>query len=377
MKPFVSWKRAGGRRGARLRPLVAAGGKSLRRRTLLELIKIDQEHRYQAAGPKLLESYLEEWPELAADTESLAELLEAECMTRFAAGEAPSQEELAARFPRIVPYVDLGAIAAEVEREGGASESGAAAAGDGRGQQDQSRRRNRYQIRAVWGGAHGTVYRAYDTQLQRDVALKVPSADVGNDPETWARLFSEARAVARIQHRNVCPVFDVGQSHGRYYLAMALVQGESLAVPFAMGLPGMPPGGNPGMETCRGIGRGACGGDHSSRRQAAERDDRRRGRAALDRLWSCSPGPGRPRHAGRRLPVGDPGLHVAGTNTRRAGHLRQRHLCPGCRSLPDVDRLPAVYRPVAEVGNPNSAGQAGSAPRPPYRELIAGWNRSA
>jgi serine/threonine protein kinase len=75
----------------------------------------------------------------------------------------------------------------------------------------------------------GTVYRAYDTQLQREVALKVPSTDAGNDPKVWNRLFSEARAVASIQHRNVCPVFDVGQSHGRYYLAMALVQGESLA----------------------------------------------------------------------------------------------------------------------------------------------------
>ena len=81
----------------------------------------------------------------------------------------------------------------------------------------------------------GTVYRAYDTQLQREVALKVPSTDAGNDPKVWTRLFSEARAVARIQHRNVCPVFDVGQSHGRYYLAMALVQGESLAAQLQRG----------------------------------------------------------------------------------------------------------------------------------------------
>ena len=81
----------------------------------------------------------------------------------------------------------------------------------------------------------GTVYRAYDTQLQREVALKIPSTDVGNDPKVWNRLFSEARAVARIQHRNVCPVFDVGQSHGRYYLAMALIQGESLAAQLRRG----------------------------------------------------------------------------------------------------------------------------------------------
>src|SRR5271157_3868195 len=54
-----------------------------RRRTLVELIKIDQEHRYQAARPRPLENYFDEWPELPADAELLAELLEAECMTRM------------------------------------------------------------------------------------------------------------------------------------------------------------------------------------------------------------------------------------------------------------------------------------------------------
>jgi hypothetical protein len=213
-------RRAGGEPD--LGGLLPGADSPFRRRVLVELIKIDQEHRFQAQGPKPLESYLDEWPELAADAEFLAELLEAECMTRMASGDAPAREEIASRFPQIAERIDLGEIAAEVEREGGRAESPSAP--------------DRYQIRAVLGrGAMGTVYRAYDTQLQREVALKIPSTDLGKDPKVWDRLFSEARAVARIQHRNVCPVFDVGQSHGRYYLAMALVQGESLAAQLRRG----------------------------------------------------------------------------------------------------------------------------------------------
>jgi hypothetical protein len=202
----------------------------------VELIKIDQEHRYQASRPKPLETYLGEWPELSADAESLAELLEAECMTRMASGEVPTPEELAARFPQIAHRIDLSEIAAQVERESGTAEVEVAAAGDKQATAESQPAPDRYQIRAVLGrGAMGTVYRAYDTQLQREVALKVPSTDAGKDASVWSRLFSEARAIARIQHRNVCPVFDVGQSHGRYYLAMALVEGESLATQLRRG----------------------------------------------------------------------------------------------------------------------------------------------
>jgi hypothetical protein len=202
----------------------------LRHRTLVELIKIDQEHRYQDARPKLLEVYLDEWPELAADAELLAELLETECMTRMAMGEVPSHEELALRFPQIAQRIDLGGIAEQMEREGGAAGAKVEAGSGSHGEAEGHAAPERYHIRAVLGrGAMGTVYRAYDTELQREVALKIPNTEAGTDRKVWNRLFSEARVVARIQHRNVCPVFDVGQSHGRYYFAMALVQGESLA----------------------------------------------------------------------------------------------------------------------------------------------------
>ncbi len=200
-----------------LRGLLPRTDCSFRRRTLVELIKIDQEHRYRAAHPKPLEAYLKAWPELSADAGLLAELLETECMTRMLFGEIPSLEELAARFPAIAHRIELGEIAGQFERENAVAETDSVAGVDIHAAAESPAAPDRYQIRAVLGrGAMGTVYRAYDTQLQREVALKIPSTDAGKDVRVWSRLFSEARAVARIQHRNVCPVFDVGQSHGRY-----------------------------------------------------------------------------------------------------------------------------------------------------------------
>jgi hypothetical protein len=91
-------------------------------------------------------------------------------------------------------------------------------------------RSDRYEIRAVLGrGGMGTVYRAFDTQLQREVALKIPSVGPGDDPSFRERFFREARAVSRIRHPNICEVFDAGQSGEACYIAMALIEGQSLA----------------------------------------------------------------------------------------------------------------------------------------------------
>ena len=86
----------------------------------------------------------------------------------------------------------------------------------------------RYVVVDVLGaGAMGVVYAAYDPELMRQVALKVlhPREDLAI---AGARLQREAQALARLSHRNVVAVYDVGHDGGRVYLAMELVRGTNL-----------------------------------------------------------------------------------------------------------------------------------------------------
>jgi len=87
----------------------------------------------------------------------------------------------------------------------------------------------RYRIERVVGrGAMGTVYAAYDPVLDREVAVKVLRGDVPATEERRLRMLREARTLARIRHPNVVSVHDAGESGDVVYLAMELVEGESL-----------------------------------------------------------------------------------------------------------------------------------------------------
>src|SRR6516165_2410171 len=83
-------------------------------------------------------------------------------------------------------------------------------------------------LRELGSGGMGTVYLAHDTQLDRPVALKVPVFDPLRGEEYLERFFREARSAARLRHANLCPVYDVGQVDGTYFLTMAFIEGETL-----------------------------------------------------------------------------------------------------------------------------------------------------
>jgi tetratricopeptide (TPR) repeat protein len=88
----------------------------------------------------------------------------------------------------------------------------------------------RYRVEGLLGrGGMGAVYRAHDTQLDRPVALKVPNLADGDRARPVERFLREARAAARLQHPNICPVFEAGEIGGTVYLSMALVDGQPLA----------------------------------------------------------------------------------------------------------------------------------------------------
>lgn len=87
-----------------------------------------------------------------------------------------------------------------------------------------------YQVLSLLGaGGMGEVYRAHDSKLRRNVALKVlPSAFV-HDPERFARFQREARVLASLNHPNIATIHGVEHSDGVHYLVMELVLGETLA----------------------------------------------------------------------------------------------------------------------------------------------------
>ena len=86
----------------------------------------------------------------------------------------------------------------------------------------------RYRIDTVLGsGGMGIVYRAWDPQLARPVAIKVVRR-AGDDTQGRARLVREAQALARLSHPNVCHVYDVGTEGDEVWVAMELIDGVSL-----------------------------------------------------------------------------------------------------------------------------------------------------
>jgi serine/threonine-protein kinase len=77
-------------------------------------------------------------------------------------------------------------------------------------------------------GAMGAVYMAVQLALDRVVALKVLPERLAHNPEYIERFLREAKVAARLEHTNVVRAIDIGESHGKYYFAMELVEGRSL-----------------------------------------------------------------------------------------------------------------------------------------------------
>ena len=88
----------------------------------------------------------------------------------------------------------------------------------------------KYQIRRLLGqGGMGEVYLAFDPVIEREVALKVLSAEVANSDAALQRFLREARAIGRLNSPHIVAVYDVDQSNNRYFIVMELLSGGSVA----------------------------------------------------------------------------------------------------------------------------------------------------
>jgi eukaryotic-like serine/threonine-protein kinase len=77
-------------------------------------------------------------------------------------------------------------------------------------------------------GGMGEIWRARDTRLQRDVAIKVLTAEVAHDESRLKRFEKEARSASALNHPNIVTIYDIGQSDSVSYIAMELVEGKTL-----------------------------------------------------------------------------------------------------------------------------------------------------
>src|SRR5262245_45402332 len=90
-------------------------------------------------------------------------------------------------------------------------------------------------IAPIGAGGMGEVYRAADTHLGRDVAIKVLPEAFAQDPERLARFEREAKTLASLNHPNIAIIHGIEKSQGTYALVMELVEGEDLSQRIALG----------------------------------------------------------------------------------------------------------------------------------------------
>ncbi len=152
----------------------------------------------------------------------------------------------------------------------------------------------------------GQVYRAADTRLDRAVAIKVMPAALAGDPIRRERFEREARSISRLEHPNICPLYDVGELPadvgGGLFLVMQFLEGETLAAA-AVARRAVDQGNARRRHSDRrGAGGGASRRHRASRPEARQRDADARRRAAA-RLRSRADRVHRRRPTARRWPA--------------------------------------------------------------------------
>jgi serine/threonine protein kinase/formylglycine-generating enzyme required for sulfatase activity len=194
------------------------------------------EDAWQAGQRPPIEDYLAEMPE-PERPRLFPELLKLELAYRRQHGETPDPEEFRRRFPGLAEQVEavLGEpIAAVGQRAAGADSSQHSVSTGpqrvGAGEPAAPVHLGRYRVTAKLGeGSFGVVYRGYDDDLRRVVAIKVPRRDRVSQPGEVEAYLAEARILASLDHPHIVPVHDFGRTDdGLCYVVSKFIEGSDL-----------------------------------------------------------------------------------------------------------------------------------------------------
>ena len=187
---------------------------------LLELLQVEQEHRWKRRQGKMVEDYLARYPELLAHHDAKWQLARSECQLRCAAGEHDFRKAFSGRFPDLdleCDTLDGTAITAAPTPAGRCKSC----------PRVRPRQIGRYRVEArIGGGSYGVVYRCRHPDLDRLVAIKVARDASGG----VAALLHEAQNVADLAHPNIVGLLDYGTlDDGCPYIVYQYVAGRTLA----------------------------------------------------------------------------------------------------------------------------------------------------
>jgi WD40 repeat protein len=197
----------------------------------VEVLAADQRERWQSGEKVPAEAYRERFPELLAKDDDLLDLVYHEVLLREELGDLPGAEEYERRFPHLAAPLRMQlAFHRAVDDPSKGARTFVAPAGTFARVPRGGPRIAGHEIVAELGrGGMGVVYQAWQTGLNRLVAVKMVLAGRGADAGDLIRFRAEAEAIGRMDHPGIVNIYSLGEQDGCPYYTMEFVDGGSLA----------------------------------------------------------------------------------------------------------------------------------------------------
>jgi eukaryotic-like serine/threonine-protein kinase len=201
----------------------------------LEQLLGEQARDWMRGRCEPVSAYLARQPALAGDAEAKIELIHQEIILRLKKGETPRLEDYLAKYPDLAkPVSEIlqlhSAVSLPTQFVPAPSTPVNADGANGFAPDRGLPIIPGYKIERVLGsGGMAVVYLAHDLVLKRWVALKILHRGAQDDPAHRGRFEREAAAAAKCQHPNLVQIFEIGEHHGAFYLALEYVDGGTLA----------------------------------------------------------------------------------------------------------------------------------------------------